>query len=512
MIGLLFLFNAMVTAQFVPFSISVSPQIPVVTDDTLENVISDEFVTIILVVSMEDEHLPMYVDDLHEMSMLFVDSARFFIIDEAETSLLNGVHHNTPMLMVYAKSDLIGIFPYPESIEMYVTFCRQLLGSPPAVVRDVDGIYENLGGCAFALITNPDQAQKGLTLYTELAMRNIYMKLIIVEPNVIKGLGFERNSYILFRRQDSVLTCVEPNVEDILQALPSIYNIYEPDDIIQSGPILAIVEPEMNEEIDASLFEVGLMSLSFSVGYISKDLRDFLVNIMEYHFIENSSIVAFCPADLYYYDVKEYFPGGYNPETFAKQASDFADLVESGKVHPIYPSEPLTESKDGVIVGLNYEEFIMDEDKDVVVLYHDGSKSELMNEFNKLKETLPKSYKLGTINIKRNSCQKEYPFFPQLPHVQLFPAKNKTESCSIFGNRDKGSLMALLKRCGSEGDKIEAEPDNPALLMWELEESRRSSEFFSESVAKRAKRYFEEMQSFLTKFVEERTDNFSDEL
>jgi protein disulfide-isomerase A1 len=67
------------------------------------------------------------------------------------------------------------------------------------------------------------------------------------------------------------------------------------------------------------------------------------------------------------------FPFDQSNKIDAKTVGKFLDDFVAGKVHPSVKSEPIPEKQEGpvqVIVAHNYEDIVMEEDKDVLVEFY----------------------------------------------------------------------------------------------------------------------------------------------
>ena len=134
-------------------------------------------------------------------------------------------------------------------------------------------------------------------------------------------------------------------------------------------------------------------------------------------------------------------------------------MIESGKRKKSYISEPIPRKSTTYIkkvVGKTYEEFILDPNHDVIMLYKRSNCSycqDFLGIFEdfaiECEEKNLTELSFGMIDITKNSAEYPYPFFVTLPQVEIFPAKNKSNYQMLRGGRSKDALAQLVKRYSS---------------------------------------------------------------
>lgn len=76
--------------------------------------------------------------------------------------------------------------------------------------------------------------------------------------------------------------------------------------------------------------------------------------------------------------------------------------------------------------------------------------------------------KFGFIDIDKNSSPKKFPFMPGVPHVHIFPMKNKSEDKPIRGGRNRESLIRLIKENSKNRIPFDVEPIDKGQLAIEM--------------------------------------------
>ena len=142
-----------------------------------------------------------------------------------------------------------------------------------------------------------------------------------------------------------------------------------------------------------------------------------------------------------------------NEKEIGKYVQDFLD----GKVEPSVKSEPIPESQDGpvtVIVAKNYNDIVMDDDKDVLVEFYApwcGHCKALAPKYEELGQAFssPELSKLVTI-AKVDATANDVPDEIQgFPTIKLFPAGKKDSPVDYSGSRTIEDLAQFIKENGS---------------------------------------------------------------
>ena len=118
----------------------------------------------------------------------------------------------------------------------------------------------------------------------------------------------------------------------------------------------------------------------------------------------------------------------------------------------------------------------MDKNFDVLVLYKRESCqhcSDFYPVFEKFaEECLVKEnldfLKFGFIDIDKNASPKKFPFMIGVPHVHFFPAKNKSDDRPLRGERNRDSLIRLIKENSDREIPFEAKPVDKSQLAMEM--------------------------------------------
>ncbi|GAO16093.1 uncharacterized protein UV8b_02485 [Ustilaginoidea virens] len=150
------------------------------------------------------------------------------------------------------------------------------------------------------------------------------------------------------------------------------------------------------------------------------------------------------------------FPFDQDSKITADAIAKFADDFASGKIEPSVKSEPVPEKQDGpvtVVVAKNYEEIVMDEDKDVLIEFYApwcGHCKALASKYEQLGEAYAKSEFSGKVVIaKVDATANDVPDdISGFPTIKLFPAGAKGSPVTYSGSRTIQDLVQFVKENG----------------------------------------------------------------
>lgn len=153
----------------------------------------------------------------------------------------------------------------------------------------------------------------------------------------------------------------------------------------------------------------------------------------------------------------EKFPYDQDAKITEKDIGTFVDDFLSGKVKPSIKSEPIPESNDGpvtVIVAHNYEEVVINNNKDVLVEFYApwcGHCKALAPKYEELgqlyaSDELSKLVTIAKVDATNNDVPDEIQGFPT---IKLFAAGKKDAPIDYSGSRTIEDLVQFIKENGS---------------------------------------------------------------
>ncbi|KAF2155386.1 disulfide-isomerase [Myriangium duriaei CBS 260.36] len=150
------------------------------------------------------------------------------------------------------------------------------------------------------------------------------------------------------------------------------------------------------------------------------------------------------------------FPFSQEEKVNAKNIEKFVNDFVSGAIEPSIKSEPIPESNDGpvtVIVAKNYDEIVLDDDKDVLVEFYApwcGHCKALAPKYEELGALYGKKDKIviAKVDATANDVPDEIQGFPT---IKLFPAGKKKAPVDYQGSRTVEDLAEFIRDHGTYG-------------------------------------------------------------
>ncbi|KAJ5123462.1 hypothetical protein N7448_009559 [Penicillium atrosanguineum] len=148
------------------------------------------------------------------------------------------------------------------------------------------------------------------------------------------------------------------------------------------------------------------------------------------------------------------FPYDQSQKLDAKEVGKFIKNVLDGKVEPSIKSEPIPEPQEGsatVVVGRNYQEVVIDNEKDVLVEFyapwcgHCKALAPKYDELAALYSDVADKVVVAKIDATANDVPDSITGFPT---IKLFPAGKKDEPVEYAGSRTVEDLVQFIKENG----------------------------------------------------------------
>lgn len=156
-------------------------------------------------------------------------------------------------------------------------------------------------------------------------------------------------------------------------------------------------------------------------------------------------------------DKNEKFPFDQDKKITEKEIGSFVDDFIAGKIEPSIKSEPIPESQDGpvsVVVAKNYQELVIDNDKDVLLEFYApwcGHCKALAPKYEELGElysgdAFSKLVTVAKVDATLNDVPDEIQGFPT---IKLFPAGKKDSPIDYSGSRTVEDLVKFIEENGT---------------------------------------------------------------
>ncbi|KAF2751658.1 protein disulfide isomerase [Sporormia fimetaria CBS 119925] len=160
-------------------------------------------------------------------------------------------------------------------------------------------------------------------------------------------------------------------------------------------------------------------------------------------------------------DKNQKYPFDQEKEITEKEIGAFVDDFVAGKIEPSIKSEPIPETQEGpvtVVVAKNYEDIVMDNDKDVLLEFYApwcGHCKALAPKYEELAALyggdLASKVVIAKVDATANDVPDEIQGFPT---IKLYPAGKKDSPVDYSGARTVEDFIQFIKENGSH--KVEA--------------------------------------------------------
>jgi protein disulfide-isomerase A1 len=211
-------------------------------------------------------------------------------------------------------------------------------------------------------------------------------------------------------------------------------------------------------------------------------------------------------------DKNQKYPYDQEKTVSAKDLTEFIEDFIEGKIEPSIKSEPIPETQEGpvtVVVAKNYQELVIDNDKDVLLEFYApwcGHCKALAPKYEELaqlysSDDLASKVVIAKVDATANDVPDEIQGFPT---IKLFPAGKKDSPVDYSGSRTVEDLIQFIKENGSHKAEavIPAEPEVEEKAEEATQEAKDKAADASEKVADKASEATESVKSAASEATE----------
>lgn len=295
-------------------------------------------------------------------------------------------------------------------------------------------------------------------------LRDDYLFGATSDPELAKAAGVEQPGLVLYKSFDEGKDIFTDKFEKaaiesfakvaatplIGEVGPETYSGY-----MAAGIPLAYIFAETQEERDdlAKEFKALAQKHKGVINFATIDAKSFGQHAGNLN-LEVGKFPAFAIQKT---DKNEKFPFDQEKKLTEKDIGAFVEDFVAGKLEPSIKSEPIPESQDGpvsVVVAKNYQELVIDNDKDVLLEFYApwcGHCKALAPKYEELgslyaSEELSKLVTIAKVDATANDVPDEIQGFPT---IKLFPAGKKDSPVDYNGARTVEDLVEFIKENGS---------------------------------------------------------------
>lgn len=458
----LFIWNSV--SSFIPFSSTRNSLVPTVDLSHISSTKTNFKKIYVGFKDGEDDNFIRSISILNA-AKIYQNKIKFYFLNDADASeLANRNNVQLPALFLYEGRRFVSSCPYPDSDSAALHFYKLFANDVPKTCMNPGDLFPRIGNSPFTIICSPQSYMKARKLCLSASSQMGSMGLIPVTKNVFSYLGFKDDSLLLFRTEDSLFVEITYNIEELYsKSYPSFRYLMDSDLRGEGVVIFALIAPALTNEYSDFLYEVGINNEHFTVGYLPKNLHPYAQMVCRKEFTDKTvDIVIFSYDGGFYYPTssefnESFFRRPFDITSWVSKSNRLLSKIEDGTIQYEFITEeepPISDDNLQKLVGTTYADFVNDSEHDVVILYkrdnceHCDKFFPIFRDFSNNCTNIT-TVKFGWIDIIKNAARTPYPYMPGVPHVELFPAKGKSESVPIKGGHSSTALERLLKDEGS---------------------------------------------------------------
>lgn len=459
------------------------------------------------------------------IQILFGERAKFAIFDENYVEKLENKEKLKKNAMFYFTSGFkfgkhsFNIFGADLLflIDSILSFDAKTEVTP---ISNISELCRELGATYFTMLATEEAYTQAVCLRNQAGMQMGPISIIKVTDELIKSFG-TNSSMALFRKEDFNVVPINGKLKQLYESTFPAYRALSVEDLKSDKIIIALIYDNLVYEYVDFLFEIGTNYPEYIVGFASPSIANYIQKYAYPNQTYGPKLAVFNMQRNIFYNVDEFFSElfkkPFSADEWTNAGMRMLEKIQSGEMNESYLSEPEPEvstSNIQKVVGSTYERFISEDGIDVVMLYkrencpHCQKFITVYTDFARDCEAAGiNSLKFGYIDVIKNSARTPFPYMRGVPHVRIFPAKNKTNHQQIRGGNNRDSLIRLINRFGLHELPFDVSPIDPSQAVIELFEMMFSPDN-SRPNDELLKDY--EYISELSHYVDEHKDSVSD--
>ena len=439
-------------SSFLPYSVTNNVYLDILSDKQFAKAQKRLPKIATLVIDEEDPYSRDYEYIFSKLPTIFSSELQFCVITSASAKkTYSHLKLRSPSIVFTTNAQLSFVIPFPATESELIAVISYFMSSNSKMITDKKELYDSLGATAYTLIATPKLLE--IADQIRISLSDIYgiFTVLCVSPELLKELGFQPYKLLIYRQSDKVLTEIGSTQDSIRRAItPNVITHIRREEIEGSASPLALLVTNRKLTGDEKKGILDLAQQYPEYAFCSADIeetdfvQELLINSHLYTDIVAPYFLVFHPQEYYFY------PHG-NKEFTLESAHKYLEEIAKGSIKKVFPSEPLpiTQSSPFLtkVVGQNYEQFVNDEDKDVLMFYLYEENEQTLDFPRYVASYLNQTeIKCGYIYLRLNSAPVGFPTLFGNPHIQFFPAYKKDLNSTYYGSRGIFSLLNFLRR------------------------------------------------------------------
>ena len=411
--------------------------------------------------------------NLMKVIPLFSNEIVFVEMSEEDAAPLLGTEASAPRVILYVNGTVWTHFSPPFSEMAILSMLNVIAFGPSSPVSTRKELYQALGYSYYSLLYPASDAILASNIQRFASVHAGFIDLVPFSRHHAAEMGLKPDSFYLFRLEDVSLVEVEKNETSVIQNLEPVFLSLKPSDLTrQNGLVFGISVSQLTLEISSVLESVALKYPNMTVGFINKPLIG-TVNVSVGGTLEETpSIALFDPGKRAYYPIPHELNVLLKSGNCQEKILEFLDHLPE----PIELSEDIPTSQDkfySVLVGKTFNDFVDDGAFDSVVMFVTQDAKVIrrnMRIFNAVAKLFKSAnivnVRFGVINITTNSGH--FPFMRAMPHIEIYPAKNKSNHRGFYSHLSRDNIIRFTKKYADNPVTIEVPDPLSSDLLTEL--------------------------------------------
>ena len=398
---------------------------------------------------------------------LFKDYLIFAQINANEgESIVNLLNATAPHILFYLNGSLWTHCNFPAS-ETALLFMLNLFaeGERSPLTSELQ-FLKALGTSYYSLLYPQGERNESTHAHRFATALAGFIDLIPYTMKFAESFGLNASQMYLFRLEDVSLIPVSDNITEILAATRPDFKRINPEDFSSDlGLVLGAVVNKVTPKTVSFLESVSEVKKdNITVGFIDRPLHS-IANITNGGSIKQiPSVVLFSNSKREYYPIPEEINNNFYDGKSLEAAEKLKQYLKN-LPKPVQPSEEIPQSQTGNIfkvVGKTHDSFVSDPEKDTLMIYVSVNNLQTQKFFRVFQEianeylSSPQKDKIqfGVINATLNSAT--FPSMAVLPHIELYPSRNKTDHRTFYGQALRDDYVRFINEFGSTDYSVEA--------------------------------------------------------
>lgn len=491
---------------FIPYFKSESSNFKTVNDEQLHAIIRDCNSVLALVVGPFENEISSKLNNIFINSVSFyANFAKFIVLVSSNVpTLVSSFDYQKPFLVYFKNGQIYYSCECPLDENAFAFLINSWLIGYRDNVNCLDDLKKDLTNNQFTLVSRKNDVQSASLLLYNVMPYIGSCELVIGSDSFFKEVNMSNDKFALYRSQDLTLVPVQNSFESIINGSIPTYKVFNKNDFNEENlEYLVLITDQFKNEYHDIFYKLTKEYPEYKIGAVTSEGYPAIQVIISKSISYIPDLFLINPSEGYYYPNNNLFQNkSLKSKSFASKIKCYINDIRAKKINPIYFSEELPQENNNTyvhkVVGLNYQEFIQDDNNDVVILYSPSfGPKEVFDMFNEVALSLKgEKIKFGIYDNIRNASPMKLPEFVQIPHIEIFPKGDKNNSKPMLSLMNKNGLYRFLKEYSKVNISVQNITQREAFK--ELETLRAVYEKLSEKT-----------QKLITKYIETNLSNIS---